>query len=325
MGCCTRRVATVSRKSKISILTSILGDFYKNGPECLFYCPRCEHHKKKLSVNIEKNVFKCWVCDWSGRNIYRLVRRYGSYEFRDEWKKHTDQIEIENFAEKLFGTEKRENKEIEVPLPKEFISLANKNLPSTSLYALNYLQSRGIIKSDIIRWKIGYCFDGLYEGRVVIPSFNLSGKANYFVARSYRPNNWKKYLNPQASRNIIFNHLYLDFDEDVTLVEGVFDSIVAGYNSIPLLGSTLREDHALFEEIVKNDSPVYIALDRDASKKELSIIKLLLKYDIEVYKIEIAPYSDVGEMSKVVFKQRKSEATFINSTNYMVRAISGIK
>ena len=124
---------------------------------------------------------------------------------------------------------------------------------------------------------------------------------------------------------MIFNHLYVDFDEDIVLVEGVFDSFVAGYNSVPLLGSTLRENHTLFKEIVKNDSPVYIALDPDASKKELLIISLLLKYDIEVYKIDVAPYGDVGEMSKAVFKERKREATFINPADYMFRAIAGIK
>lgn len=318
-------MAAVSRRSKISILKSALGDCYTNDQESLFYCPKCEHYKKKLSVNIEKNVFKCWVCDWSGGNIYRLIRRYGSFEDREEWKKHTDQIEIENFAVKLFGTDRIEKKEVEVFLPKEFISLANKDLPSTALYALNYLQSRGLTKADIIKWKIGYCFDGRYEGRIIVPSFDLNGNINYFIARSYRPNNWRKYINPKASRNMIFNHLYVDFDEDIVLVEGVFDSFVAGYNSVPLLGSTLRENHTLFKEIVKNDSPVYIALDPDASKKELLIISLLLKYDIEVYKIDVAPYGDVGEMSKAVFKERKREATFINPADYMFRAIAGIK
>ena len=61
---------------------------------------------------------------------------------------------------------------------------------------------------------------------------------NYFVTRTY-DNDWRKYLNPKASRDIVFNHLYLDFDEPLTIVEGVFDAIKAGENSVPLLGSTI--------------------------------------------------------------------------------------
>jgi len=316
----------MSRNTKVTILKDTLGDYYKSNTEYLFYCPRCEHHKRKLSINIEKNVFKCWVCDWSGRDIYRIIRRYSSFQNRNEWKKHFGQIEIENFADKLLNSFNKEEqkKELELKLPKEFISLANKELPSTALYPLNYLQSRDITKADIIRWKIGYCFEGDFGGRIIIPSFNLNGKINYFVARSYSPSEWKKYLNPAASKNIIFNHLYLDFDEDLILVEGLFDAIVSGPNAVPLLGSTLREGHKLFQEIVNNDSPIYIALDDDAVKKELEIIKLLLRYDMEVYKIDIAPYRDVGEMPKSIFLQRKQEATFINSINYLLKSIGEI-
>jgi len=188
---------------------------------------------------------------------------------------------------------------------------------------MNYLTSRGLNKSDIIRWKIGYCAEGEYSSRIIVPSFGLSGGVNYFMARSYA-RDWKKYKNPHASKDIVFNHLYLDFDEDLILVEGVFDAIVAGGNSVPILGSTLREDHVLFQEIVKNDTPVYLALDQDADVKAMSIIQKLIKYDVEVYKINTSPFKDVGEMSKKAFLERKQSAEFINSSNYLLRKIRAI-
>lgn len=312
----------MSTDRKLKILKNILGDFYKNSAEHLFHCPRCEHHKRKLSINLDKNVFKCWVCDWAGGDIYRIVRRYGSYGSKQEWQSFSQRVEIENFAQKLFGHVEAVTEQV-IDLPEEFISLANKNLPATSIYPLNYLQSRNIGKSDILRWKIGYCSEGQYAGRVIIPSFGMTGAPNYFVARTYS-RDWKKYCNPPASRDIVFNHLYLDFDEDLVLVEGVFDAIVAGNNSVPLLGSTLREESALFQEIVQNDTPVYIALDPDAEKKAMQIIEKLLKYDIEVYKIEVDPYGDVGEMTKEEFAKKKQSAAFINSSNYLLRKIQGI-
>ena len=308
---------------KIDILRQVLGDFHREGSsQLLFYCPRCEHHKKKLSINVEKNVFKCWVCDWSGRDLYRIIRKYGDFKTKQTWRGFSQQIEINDFAEKLFGV-KKEVLEQYVELPKNFISLVNKKLPSTSIRPLNYLESRNITKADIIKWKIGYCAEGQYAGRIIIPSFSISGRVNYFVARSY-DDDWRKYINPNVSRNIVFNELFIDFDEDIILVEGVFDAVKAGKNSIPLLGSTLVERSQLFQKIVKNDSSVYLALDSDAEKKTNKLIDLFLKYDVELFKVDIAPYKDVGEMSKSIFLAKKQTAAFLSSDNYLLSKIMGI-
>jgi hypothetical protein len=39
---------------------------------------------------------------------------------------------------------------------------------------------------------------------------------------------------------------------------------------------------------------------------------------VKVYKIDILPYTDVGEMSKEEFLQRKSRASFLNDENYLL-------
>ena len=268
-------------------------------------------------------MFKCWVCDYSGRSLYRIVRRYGTYGNKQDWLSFDQQIEINDFSEKLFGREKQQE-EFYIKLPKNFVSLANKHLPNTAMRPLNYLESRGITKEDIIKWKIGYCSEGEYGGRIIVPSFANSGKVNYFVGRSY-DHNWRKYLNPKVSRNIIFNQLYVDFSEDITLVEGVFDAIKAGENSIPLLGSTLVDTSPLFQEIVSNDSAIYLALDSDVDKKTNKIIELFLKYDIELYKIDCGGYNDVGDMPRSVFKDKKQTAEFLNSNNYLLNKVMGLQ
>ena len=305
---------------KLKILTSVLGNYYKSSSEMLFYCPRCEHHKRKLSLNIEKNVFKCWVCDYKGKDIYRIIKRYGEYNQKQDWKALTNTVDVENFTTQLFDVEHRTRKN-KISLPDRFVSLVNKKLPPTSLYALNYLSSRHIGKSEIARWKIGYCDEGEFAGRIIIPSFDMQGDVNYFIARSY-DRDWPKYLNPQnVDKNIIFNELFLDFEDDLVLVEGVFDAIVAGPNSVPILGSTLREGHELVQKIIQNDTTVYMGLDSDAKTKELQIIKLFLKYDIEVYKIDTSGYDDIAEMPRPVFRERKQNATLVNNENYLYEVI----
>ena len=206
--------------------------------------------------------------------------------------------------------------EQKIELPEEFVSLANKDLPLSANRPLRYLKDRGLTKQDIIRWKIGFCYDGEYGSRIVIPSFGSSGYPNYFVARTYCESRLK-YKNPPASKNIVFNDLFINWNTDLTIVEGVFDAIVAG-NAVPILGSTLRTDSDLLKKIVRHDTPCYIALDPDAAAKERRIIQTLLRYDVELYKIDVSGYDDVGSMSREVFKERKQNATIIDRDNYLL-------
>tara|TARA_R110002124_G_scaffold17966_3_gene74428 strand:+ start:2169 stop:3107 length:939 start_codon:yes stop_codon:yes gene_type:complete len=297
------------------ILYETLGTFADKGSELLFACPACNHRKSKFSVNLGKNAFKCWICDYRGRNIRRVIRRFGSYVQLRKWDAITDRTDLSRFAE-LFMEEGEAEGEQKIQLPEEFVSLANKDLPLSANRPLRYLKQRGLTKQDIIRWKIGFCYDGEYRSRIVIPSFGSSGYPNYFVARTYGESRLK-YKNPPASKNIVFNDLFVNWNTDLTIVEGVFDAIVAG-NAVPILGSTLRTDSDLLKKIVRHDTPCYIALDPDAAAKERRIIQTLLRYDVELYKIDVSGYDDVGSMSREVFKERKRNATLIDRDNYLL-------
>ena len=305
----------MNKKEAKKILHETVGNYSDKGSELLFTCPACGHHKRKFSVNLDKNAYKCWICDYRGRNIRRVIRRFGTYTQLQKWDSITNRTDLERFADLFMAPERHEDAQ-KLQLPKEFVSLCHDNVPATGMYALRYLKSRGITKEDIVRWKIGYCFSGEYKNRIVFPSFDNDGDINYFVARSYSGDSYK-YKNPKASKNIIFNHLYIDWNKDLTIVEGIFDALIAG-NSVPILGSTLRTDSELIRDIVRNDTPVYIALDPDAAKKERRIIKTLLKYDIELYKIDVSGYEDVGSMPKHVFHERKKNAVFIDNDDYLL-------
>tara|TARA_R110002020_G_scaffold37239_6_gene112508 strand:+ start:3505 stop:4443 length:939 start_codon:yes stop_codon:yes gene_type:complete len=306
----------MNAKEAIKTLNEILGSHRKvSKNEYYFKCPACDHHKHKFAINLDKNAFHCWVCDYRGRNVRRIIRRFGSFAQLQAWDRLSGQADLTAF-DTLFASEGPEP-EVPVNLPEEFMSLANHKMPATGLSAISYLKNRSITKSDICAWKIGYCFSGEYEGRVIIPSFNKDGDLNYFVARNYM-SNYKKYKNPTASKDIIFNELYVDWDSDVIIVEGVFDAIVAG-NAVPILGSTIRSNSKLVRKIVTNDTPIFLALDPDAADKERSIIQTLLKYDIEMYKIDVSGYEDVGSMPKDVLMERKQKAKFIDRDDYLLR------
>ena len=302
-------------QEKLQILTDVLGRFKRSNDEHLFRCPYCEHSKYKFSINIDKNVYKCWICDTRGRNLKRVVRRFGTFKQRQAWDQLTDEVDLTSF-DSIFESTVETKVEQTIDLPKEFISLANTNLPITAKPALKYLKERGITKADILKWKIGYCSSGEYENRIIFPSFNKDGYVNYFVARTYI-DHWKRYLNPPVSNNVLFNELYVDWNNDLCIVEGVFDAVVAS-NAIPLLGSSLRDSSKLLQKIIKHDTPIYLAMDPDAKDKEQKVAKLLMQYDIELYKIDVSGFEDIGEMTKEQFNIRKEKAEFIHLDNYLL-------
>jgi len=293
-------------RNKKNILREILGSGYDSRDETLYHCPFCKHHKKKLSVNVTKGFFKCWVCDTKGAISY-LIKRFGTIDDRHDWALLDQEVDFSTM-DLIFN--QPEEKLPPVNLPPEYICLAKKGLPPAANDAISYLWSRGIGQKDIIYHKIGFCLTGKYKKRIIIPSFDDEGNCNYFTARSYS-GDWLSYKNPSASKNIIFNDLLINWDEPITLVEGPFDSIKMK-NSIPILGSTLKETTKLFKKIVEKQTKVYIGLDEDALSKSMKIISLLLEYGLDVYKLDTSDIEDIGSITKTEAEDLKKEASQID-------------
>lgn len=295
---------------KLDLLEEALGDFIQVGQEFLFYCPYCKHHKKKMSINIKKNAYKCWICGKSSKNVANVFYATKDYSLQDKYK---NLLGIIDFSDEhifdVFLNEKKEKKEIF--LPNEFKTLTTKpNI--TMIEAFKYLRERGLTKLDIAKWKMGYCDSGEYKERIIIPSFDSDGNLNFFTSRTYNKNNWPPYKNPKINKDIIFNELSIDKNKPLTIVEGPFDAVVAD-NALPLLGSNLREESNIFQFIVANNHPkVYFALDYDARRREKKIMSMLLKYDKQPYKIDIPETHDVGAMTKSEFQLLKFNAYEIN-------------
>jgi DNA primase len=296
---------------KLKLLKKALGHCWTNEEEHQFHCPKCNHHKLKLSVNIDKGVFKCWICDYSGTKISPLIRRFAPSYYAD-WRLLEGEIDLDKY-DTIFADEVEAPPQI-IDLPENFQTLTGKKT-RLKQKPLNYLYSRGFTDTDILNWKIGFCNFGEYQDRVIVPSFDSQGNVSFFIARSYT-DDWMKYRNPKVSKDIIFNDLNVDWDNDVILVEGVFDAMKCK-NAIPLLGSTLRENSLLFQKICEKKPNVYLALDEDAKGKEFGIAKKLREYGIRTMSIKITPYSDIGEMPVAVVEERKQNADIVSDLDYL--------
>jgi DNA primase len=294
---------------KRKIIESVLGTPLRSGREFQFFCRACNHHKRKFSVNYEKDCWKCWICDDAGFDLSRLIKRWGTYQDKKQWAEIDSTVDLSQFKEEffsaLYATTIEEEKQT-ISLPKEFKTLATRNLLFESSPARAYLKERGISFKDIVRWRIGYATKGEYRGRILIPSFNRDGNVNFFVGRSFT-GDWMKYKNPDLSKDIIYNDLFIDWVNDIVIVEGVFDAIRID-NAVPILGSTLNEKSKLFASLARHKPRIYVALDPDAEKKSIKLIIKLLEYGLDVYKINTFGYEDVAEMPLKFFKKRKNEA-----------------
>ena len=250
-----------------------------------FKCPFCTHHKPKLEVNLRttdkrENFWHCWICGAKGKTLLSLFKKI---------KAPTNKIAELNILVIPENTKSIELSTLQ--LPKEFISLINsiedRVAQIEAKHALKFLKQRGLKQDDIIKYNIGFCKEGKYEGRVIIPSYNEDRKLNYFIARDYKGETPQKYKNPPvAAKDVIGFELYINWDAPIILVEGMFDALTIKRNVIPLFGKAIHGK--LMEKLVKASvDRIYIALDNDARRDALKQAEMLMSYGKEVYMVEM--------------------------------------
>lgn len=277
--------------SLLILLESVLGPGRKKAhSNYAFRCPKCYDVRKslgksntpKLEIQLEtsikgENRYNCWYCsEFRGKTIKSLFK-----------KLKVAPSKIEELNRIIRPSSHLVESSDELSLPKEFISLSEGKNSLVINRALTYLKNRGIDQLDIIKYNIGFCSEGKYSDRIIIPSYDENHNLNYFTGRSINNSSNLKYLNPKVDRsNIIPFEFYINWNEPIIICEGMFDSVTIKRNAIPLLGKTFSE--ALMKKIVTSQvEKVYIALDKDAIKLALKYVEMLLSKGKEVYLVEL--------------------------------------
>jgi len=252
----------------VELLEDVLGDHglhYPNRGQISFNCPVCDDDRNKhnLEVNYIDNVYHCWSCgDSEGTHgpLGKLFDKYGN----KKQKKLYQVLKPETVV-------KREKSKKKLRLPDRYTLFKD----SSPVYpvrkaAINYLYNRGITDYMIEKYQIGFCDKGDHAGRIVIPSYNIDGELNYYIARSWDPMSRAKYRNPEAEKEkIIFWENMIDWNKDIFLVEGAFDGLFLD-NAIPMLGKHMSE--LLFDTIYKKaKGDIIICLDNDAWKNSVNL------------------------------------------------------
>lgn len=266
----------------LGLLENVLGrgKGSKTTSDYAFYCPVCKHHNPKLIVNIKSGQYNCWTCHppTKGKTPVSLLKKIGAPADK--------QLEMKSYFQGD-NTKVESHKPDRVEMPKEFISLANPDSSLEARHAIAYLKRRSIGLKDIIKYNIGYCKDGRYRNRIIVPSYDKSGTINYFIARSFEKDPGRKYDAPSCNKTELIGFEYLiNWTIPVILCEGIFDAIAIRRNAIPLFGKTIPK--SLMLKLVESEvKTVYLALDKDALKEALEYSNQLLNLGKEVYLIEL--------------------------------------
>ena len=277
--------------------------------EYLFWSPFITHHKPKLQLNTKTYKWHCWVSDQGGYNFYQLFKKIGALQ------KHFDELRDivgkPSYKRQSYKTDVSK-KEVKIELPKEFIPLSNgSNKDPEYKNAVRYLKRRDITKREILKYNIGYCEEGLYRYRIIIPSYDKDNELNYYVGRDYYDGTMK-YKNPRVSKDVVGFESMVDWNQPVILCEGVFDAIAIKRNANPLFGKTLPPKllKRFIEHKVKS---VYLILDSDAFKNSIKIVNKLKSIEVEVHliRLEDKDPSELGfEKTMNLIKQTDTPLSF---------------
>jgi DNA primase len=266
---------------EVDVLVELLRDFlghekqhYESKGQISFDCPVCADEKGldggdgkgNLEINYSKHVYKCWNCGETFGTQGPLGKLFDKHASKAQKKVYN-----------LIKPEELKQKDVLKPilrLPEGYTTFEDSNprfIPHVE--AMRYLTSRGITNEMIIKYKIGYTVSGNFAYRIIVPSFDKDGILNYFVARAWIKNKIK-YKNPTAEKDqIIFNEGLIDWDKDIHICEGAFDSFFLD-NSIVMLGKKISD--LLFSTIYeKANGNIIICLDEDAWTDALKLYHTL--------------------------------------------------
>ena len=270
--------------------------------EVAFHCTFCNHYKKKLQVNLRTQMWQCWVCGVKGRSIYHLFKKLKAS--KEQYDELTDLVG----GFQSLSSNREKVKENIVRLPKDFKPLLSNGSSIIAKHSRVYLNNRNVSNGDILRYGIGYCEEGMYSNRVIVPSYNSDGELNYFVGRDIYEGGFK-YKNPPVSKDVIGLDLFINWNEPIVLCEGVFDAIAIRRNAIPLFGKTIPKSlmKKIYEKQVKQ---IYILLDSDAIMDSIKMTDVLMRNGINVQLIKLKD-KDPSEMGfkKVIDVIKKSSTT----------------
>lgn len=275
----------VTRKLLERYLSGKLGDPKFTHQGLKYNCPVCDEGGKfNLEINMDRNIFNCWGCRYSG-----LIRKL--------LQEHATDTSWKNISEFKIVVEESEQVE-QINYPTETIPFyLNKDVT-------NYLvNERGIDRLELIRRGAAYVYstNETYHNHICFP-FYEDGRLVGACLQNFQN---KKYRNLGKLTFVPYKS-FINVSYPIVITEGVYDAL-SGVNAIPMLRTEINKATLSF----LRDKDVILAVDNTVDLQQYaSLIKQLDKanvgnltlFDMNVYK----------DMNEYYLKDKKS---FIKELN----------
>lgn len=269
-------------------------------------CPFCGKDQH-FYINAETGKFICFKCDERGRNPIGLIAHIEGITYGEAMRimmkqavafkrrKETPESLLERVMA-LRGAD-AEADEVDFDLPSEFRPVFKNGkwrFPA-------YLKDRRIARATAHQWGIGWCSDGRYAGRIIIPIECPNGRS--FTARDTTGEQEPRYLNPTGADHgrLLLGWEHAPVNGDIALVEGPLDAIKMWQHGIPslaVMGHFLHSEQLglLFKK--PQEATITVMLDPEETTTPYDMAsQLTCRFD-NVYIARLSDGVDPGDSTK---------------------------
>jgi len=219
----------------------------------------------------------CYYCNESGMTPLQLVQRvedcnlFHAIEVMTQHQVGNRPVAdlralVINTLDGVSDVEEWDDKPVTpVPLPLEMVKAGIRNLPP-------YFKQRGIYLKRALRHDLGWCEDGYFANRMIVPVFDHEDRQVFFVARYMKPKppkGVKKTLYPKGCHpnRVLFNYSRAKREDRIIIVEDVFSAMAIGKEAVASFGTSFSQ-YQLDLLLRTAASEIVIIWDLDAGAKK---------------------------------------------------------
>jgi DNA primase len=280
---------------KISVLRS-RGIVYRetNAGELNFHCPFCTDRRWRFFWNRYSGKAYCHNCEFQG-SIFGFLSKFLGISYDEAQEMVESESGAGGWYKRAIPKEK-----VSIDYPPFFRRLewpATKDSKPFWDYVTN---TRELPVDRVVEFGLGYCRNGVYGGRVVIPVFWDNVLVNW-VARTILPvaSGGKKVLTPPYNNQskYLYNLDKLWGKETIVLVEGPFDMLKIPDLAVASFGKRLHD--AQFLLLKKSGAKhIVVCYDNDAKKETYNTAKKLSEM-FRVSVVDMPTGEDPGSLNPV--------------------------
>lgn len=273
-----RTVVAVKSVSILEILDAEGISYKKIGNEAVTLCPWHNDSNPSLTVNDEKNLCFCFVCNGGSDSISFIQQKFGlSFPEAVERiaEKFNIEIEYDNIdPEQLKADIERRKKSLSI-LMNEHDSYRANLKSERAVRIRDFLKKRGIEPATSKQFQLGYAPSGFFAGRITIPVFDHRGTLVGFSGRAVDEEVKPKYKNSENNDifkkgSIVFNEYaalqHIKEADSIVFVEGHFDVISLwqyGIKNVVAMQGTAAPDETVIKRLARRSKRFILCYDGD--------------------------------------------------------------